>query len=302
MPSKWRVIDLTAFDGALTTRRGQLVVERNDAEPNYLPWAELAMVLVGTRTKLGASVLHVAAEQDVVIMTADWRGVPKAASYGWNDHSRVGARQLAQVNLTVPRRKNAWMHLIKAKVTGQARVLDLLNRPGAKRLLEMAKQVRSGDPDNIEAQASRLYWARLFAKFSRDTDGGDERNAMLNYGYGVLRGHGIRAVLAAGLLPALGVFHHGRSNQFNLVDDLIEPFRPVIDFAVGSMPDGVSLEDPVVKRRLVAAAADHYDEAGYGVPFVLEGLAQRFGRYCEGELDRFQVGAWAAPTALLGTV
>ncbi|MDR1853193.1 MAG: type II CRISPR-associated endonuclease Cas1 [Propionibacteriaceae bacterium] len=302
MANQWRIIDLSSFDGGLTTRRGQLVVEPKDAAPTALPWAELAVVLVGDRTKLGASVLHVAAEKDVVIMTTDWRGIPKAASFGWNDHSRVGARQLAQINLTLPRKKNAWMRVVKAKVLGQARVLSLLDRPGAERLKDLALSVRSGDPGNIEAQAARLYWARLFDDFYREPNGLDERNLMLNYGYGVLRGHGIKAVLAAGLLPSVGLFHHGRSNQFNLVDDLIEPFRPVIDFAVASLPSDSSLDDPQVKRLLVSAAANHFDANGYGVPFVLENLAQRLGRYCEGELDKFIVGTWKAPVALLSEV
>jgi CRISP-associated protein Cas1 len=93
-------------------------------------------------------------------------------------------------------------------------------------------RVRSGDPSNIEAQAAKHYWRSLFGKgFARDPDG-DGLNSLLNYGYAVLRAATARAVVATGLHPSLGVFHRNPRNSFQLVDDLMEPYRPVIDGAV----------------------------------------------------------------------
>lgn len=91
----------------------------------------------------------------------------------------------------------------------------------------MAGRVGSGDPDNLEAQAARAYWQRLFEGFRRHDE--DRRNGLLNYGYAVVRAALARSCAASGLLPAFGIHHRSRTNPFNLVDDLIEPFRPVVD-------------------------------------------------------------------------
>ena len=112
----------------------------------------------------------------------------------------------------------------------------------------------------------------------------------------MLRGHVMRAVLAAGLAPALGIFHHDRGNAFALADDLIEPFRPAIDEVVFQLPKAASPTDREVKKVLVAAAAQKFSADGHGIPAVAEALAQTFGRYAEGVEDRLQVTAWAGPT------
>ena len=143
-----------------------------------------------------------------------------------------------------------------------------------------------------------MYWARLFADdvpFTRDQLDTDTPNAALNYGYTILRGHGIRAVLSAGLSPPLGLFHRGRGNYFNLVDDLIEPFRPAVDHTVAHLPADATLDDPQVKRRLVEAANQPFNDEGYRIPAVLEGFAQQLGRYIEGELERLSVPTWTGP-------
>ena len=106
--------------------------------------------------------------------------------------------------------------------------LRLLGRGGATTLREMAKQVGSGDPGNVEARAARYYWTQLWPEFKRD-DGGDKRNKLLNYGYAVVRSGVARSLVAAGLLPAFGLKHASVTNAFNLADDIVEPFRPFVD-------------------------------------------------------------------------
>jgi CRISPR-associated endonuclease cas1, NMENI subtype len=199
--------------------------------------------------------------------------------------------------MTLPRKKNAWARLVRAKITGQAAVLENLKIPGSGQLLALADKVRSGDPANVEAQAARLYWSKTLE--TRRIPGSGERigsNSCLDYGYSVLRGHVMRAVLAAGLAPALGIFHHDRGNAFALADDLIEPFRPAIDEVVFQLPKTASPTDREVKKILVAAAAQKFSSDGHGIPAVAEALAQTFGRYAEGVEDRLQVTAWAGPT------
>jgi len=137
----------------------------------------------------------------------------------------------AQWQAKAPLIKQAWKQVVIAKITMQAAALDAAGQPAAT-LKMITRKVQSGDPTNVEAQAARYYWPRLMGpEFRRDTAQGDE-NALLNYGYTVLRAATSRAVVAAGLHPTIGLFHANRGNAFALADDLMEPFRPLVDLCV----------------------------------------------------------------------
>lgn len=99
-------------------------------------------------------------------------------------------------------------------------------------LYAMANRVRSGDPDNLEAQAAQRYWPKLMGKTFRRDRYGAFPNALLNFGYAIIRSSVARALCSSGLHPALGIFHHNRNNNFSLADDLIEVWRPFIDLRV----------------------------------------------------------------------
>ena len=301
MSEQWRVIDLCGFEGELRSTRGGVEVCPDGGAPTTVPVAELAVVLVGMKVSLSAAVLHRLAEADVAILFCDWRGIPEGGCYSWSDHGRVAARHRAQAEVTLPRKKNAWARLVRAKIEGQASVLENLKIRGSGELLALADQVRSGDPGNVEAQAARLYWSRVLGRgVGRQPAAGQliGANACLDYGYSVLRGHLMRAVLGAGLAPALGVFHRGRGNAFALADDLIEPFRPAIDEVALQLPPTASPSDRSVKQLLVAAASQRFDGDGHGIPAVAEALAQSFGRYVEGDIDRLRVLSWQGPSAV----
>lgn len=301
MAEQWRVIDLCGFEGELRSTRGGVEVCAEEGSPTTIPVAEVAVVLVGMKVALSAAVLHRLAEADVAVLFCDWRGTPEGGCYSWSEHGRVAARHRAQAEVSLPRKKNAWARLIRAKIEGQASVLENLKIRGSGELLALADQVRSGDPGNVEAQAARLYWSRTLGKgVGRQPAAGQliGANACLDYGYSVLRGHLMRAVLAAGLAPALGVFHRGRGNAFALADDLIEPFRPAIDEVALDLPDTASPSDREVKQLLVAAASQRFDGDGHGIPAVAEALAQSFGRYVEGDIDRLSVLSWQGPSVV----
>jgi CRISPR-associated protein Cas1 len=260
---------------------------------------DLGTVMLGLKTAVAPAVLHELAEFDVVVLICDWRGVPVAGTYKWSEHTRVGARHLAQFSMSVPRRKNAWGQIIRAKIAGQAANLRVTGHKDWQKLDAMVKLVRSGDPDNVEARAARFYWSRLFEadKFSRVPQAGIGRNALLDYGYAVLRGFGVRAVVGAGLNATLGVFHKGRANGFNLVDDVIEPFRPAVDWVVANMSPDVSPNHPAVKAALVAASSQQFYNGGPDVAACISDLAQLLGMYSEGAVDKLAVpGPWTGPT------
>ena len=301
MAECWRVIDLCEFEGELRSTRGGVEVCPEEGTPTKVPVAEIAVVLVGMKVALSAAVLHRLAEADVAVLFCDWRGIPEGGCYSWSDHGRVAARHRAQAGVSLPRKKNAWARLIRAKIEGQASVLENIKIRGSGELLALADQVRSGDPGNVEAQAARLYWSRALGKGGvRQPAAGQliGANACLDYGYSVLRGHLMRAILAAGLAPALGVFHRGRGNAFALADDLIEPFRPAIDEVALQLPPTASPSDRSVKQLLVMAASQRFDGEGHGIPAVAEALAQSFGRYVEGDIDRLNVLSWQGPSAV----
>lgn len=146
-------------------------------------------------------------------------------------HHAQTERHRAQVRSSAPVRKRTWQAIVQAKIRQQATVLTHFNGEHGG-LTPMVRRVRSGDPDNLEAQAAQRYWPRLFGKsFRRDREAKGV-NALLNYGYAVVRAAMARAVVAAGLIPSLGVHHRHRGNPFCLADDMLEPYRPFVDWRV----------------------------------------------------------------------
>lgn len=299
--SGWQVLDFSDFNGKLKFTRGKLLIQPGDDRPDQtVPLSQIAVVLIGMGTSLSGAVLSKLSEHDVAVLVCDWRGVPVAGASPWASHTRIAARQIAQADLSLPRRKQAWAALVRAKIVGQSRTLELLGHKRQARVLsEMARKVKSGDTDNREALAARVYWSVLLS----ETPGGrvpgagfSGWNCALDYAYTILRGHGIRAICGAGLVGTLGVFHKSRSNEFCLVDDLIEPFRPAIDYAVFSLVP-VSPEELTsdLKQALVAACDSTFEDGGKSIPTSLMQLSQRYGRYVEGELASLAVQAWEGP-------
>jgi CRISPR-associated protein Cas1 len=160
------------------------------------------------------------------------------------NHSEGVARLQEQIRASRPLRKRLWKQIVRAKVRNQAANLAP-DSVGRRRLLALADEVKSGDPANIEAQAAKIYWGEWLGAdsgFRRDLDGGDAVNAMLNYGYAVVRAAVGRALVAAGLHPALGIQHSNRSNAFCLADDLLEPLRPFVDRVVRGLHEEGAIE------------------------------------------------------------
>lgn len=297
----WRILDLTTFVGSLVYVRGRLKAVPSDSATaeTEVSLSQIAVILVGVGTSISGGLLTKLAEYDVSVMVCDWKNVPQAAMFPWSNHSRVGARQIAQANLTVPRRKSAWSKIVQAKVRGQANNLKEADPLASNKLKKLVQRIRSGDPDNIEAQAARLYWSNFPVHQGFHRIGGvgsDPINSALDYGYSVLRGHGVRAVLSAGLSASIGVFHHGRSNPFNLVDDLIEPFRPAIDYAVMHLDLGDDMSLSRDSRSALVAAADcQFLKTGESISTIFQDFAQSFGMYVESDLDKLSVPVWQGP-------
>lgn len=278
LSSPWRILDFTSYHGRVTAGKGSL-----QAAGQEVPLVDIAVVLVGVDVDLHSSVFDRAAAFGFPLLHCDWKGVPSSATLPWSTNTRVAARHIAQAEMELPRRKNAWMRIVRAKISGQAFNLRS-DSEGSSYLVELSKRVRSGDPANCEGQAARYYWRRFFedSTFRRVTQSRSSLNGMLDYGYTILGGGVVRSVVSAGLWPTLGVWHRNRGNVFALADDFIEPFRPAVDALVADLcRQGESLDVPS-KRVLAAVLDSSFTERGYTVGTEINRLAQNFARYAEG--------------------
>ena len=163
---------------------------------------------------------------------------------------RQAKRFDAQMGINKSIKNRLWADIVKSKLAWQAVALDRMGLPSIP-LKALIDKVKSGDPDNIEAQGARRYWRLLFGPTFRRDKQSPGINAMLNYGYTILRATTARAVVAAGLHPTLGLHHSNEGNSMRLVDDLMEPFRPVIDFKVCQLSKkGEFTVSAQVKRKI----------------------------------------------------
>jgi CRISPR-associated protein Cas1 len=173
------------------------------------------------------------AEQDIVVVSCDQKHLPISLNlpiYGNSLHSK---RIQKQISITIPQKKQLWASIIKQKIINQAKILSLLKPDiSIEPLINASKDVRSGDTTNREAYASTYYWKHLFTlDFIRDRYG-DPPNHLLNYGYAIVRSSIAKAIVGSGLHPSLGLFHKNQYNAFCLADDLMEPYRPFVDYTV----------------------------------------------------------------------
>ena len=162
--------------------------------------------------------------------------MPTSITLALNGYSRQHGVMHSQIELKQPRKKRAWQKIVKIKILNQARVLSNVGMSNSQ-LNRLAKQVKSGDLENCEAQAARYYWQKLFgSNFRRRKESGG-LNSALNYSYAIIRACVARGVVAAGLHPTFGIHHKNPTNAFNLVDDIMEPFRPIADYMIWRIGD-----------------------------------------------------------------
>ncbi|MEO5337164.1 MAG: type II CRISPR-associated endonuclease Cas1 [Magnetospirillum sp. WYHS-4] len=247
-----RFVEIAEDNRHLAVERGFLVVTEKGRELGRVPLDDIAALIANAHglTYSNNALLELARRGAPVVLCGPHHR-PEAFLWPVDGHHVQAARMDAQIAAPQPLRKRLWQGLVKAKVQMQGAILEARGQP-AGAFEALAREVRSGDPDNIEAQAARRYWPLLMgADFRRDPQG-SEINGLLNYGYTVLRAATARAVMGAGLHPTLGLFHSNRGNPMRLVDDLMEPFRPLVDLAVVRLADGGRREVDRDSKRILA--------------------------------------------------
>lgn len=207
-----------------------LVVEQESSA--RVPFEDIAVIVLHHREiTITHPVLVACAEYGISLFSTGDNHQPNGVFLPYLSHSRATRMMRLQLAIDRPLAKRTWANIVRSKIENQARCLKLAKRERADELESFARRIRSGDPDNLEAQASAIYFRALFgASFDRSQS--SLCNAGLDYGYAILRGAIARTLVAHGFMPSIGLFHRSEQNAFNLADDIIEPYRPVVDLHV----------------------------------------------------------------------
>lgn len=252
-----RIVDIATDGLHLSTHRGFLMVTREREEVGRIALDDIHAVIVHAHSVTwSGNIVARLAERGAPIVFCGANHSPVAVTLPLEGHHAQNARMQAQWNASKPLAKQLWRRIVSAKITMQGSLLAARGIAGAEAFPFMARRVKSGDPDNLEAQAARRYWPLLLgADFRRERERGGA-NALLNYGYAVMRATCARAIVAAGLHPTIGIEHANRGNAFALADDLVEPFRPLVDALVAALAaQGIDALDPLLKRRFARLIA-----------------------------------------------
>lgn len=208
----------------------------DNSELGSVPLEDIGVVLLDhPQITLTHALMAALLERNVALISCDEKHLPVGLMLPLDGNTIQTERFRSQIDASEPLKKNLWAQTVKAKIENQAKVLQLAGIDN-KRLLALLPLIQSGDPDNVEGRAASVYWKLLFEDlpFVRDRFG-LMPNALLNYGYAILRAIVARALVGSGLLPTLGIHHSNKYNAYCLADDVMEPYRPFVDWMVYNM-------------------------------------------------------------------
>ena len=227
-----QILEIAEEGRFLSSKRGSISVSFKKEEIGLVPFDDIAILMVTARgATLSKEVLIRLNERGGIAILCGKNYAPVSYVLPHSTHYNYTGRLYDQIEASKPLKKQIWKSIVSRKIFNQSKILKYYQHEEFQRLQKISESITSGDKENREAHAARIYWPSLFGSdFRRDVDQ-KGTNSLLNYGYGILRGIVARAVCSAGLEPALGVFHNNRINNLCLVDDLMEPFRPIFDIA-----------------------------------------------------------------------
>lgn len=303
-----RIVEVADDHRHLHVHRGFMVVQNTQGERQdmgQIPLDDIAAVIANA---------HGLSYTNNLLVALSERGAPfvlcaanhNAVGMLWpiEGHFEQSRRIEAQIAAHLPTHKRLWAAIVRAKLEQQAAVLAATGAP-ATPVQALVTKIRSGDPHNIEAQAAQRYWRLLLGDAFRRDQHGDGANALLNYGYTVLRACTARAIIAAGLHPGIGLHHSHDNNAMRLVDDVMEPFRPVIDLAVWHLlRTGESTVTPQAKRSLVHTLYHDLQTQTGTTPVMVctQKLATSLAQVYLGERDTLELPLPGLPVALVASL
>ena len=247
-----KVLEISEENRYIGLYRGFIEIKHKTELLGRVPIDDISVLILSAQgVTFSKNVLNALAERNGITILCGKNYIPQSIVMPVANHYLYTKNIKNQINCSQPFKKRIWQQLVIKKIQNQAFVLKAYGKE-YRDLENIAKSVKSGDTDNREAYAAKLYWKRLFGKnFIRDKNG-DGVNALLNYGYAVMRACMIRSLCASGLQTALGVNHNNNLNQFCLADDFFEIYRPMVDFVVCDLWQNNETEMlPATKQKLV---------------------------------------------------
>jgi CRISPR-associated protein Cas1 len=223
-------------------------VEKNQALPDSfkaesiktIPIEDIGVVVLDNKQiTITHGLMEALLANSCALITCNSNRMPVGLHLPLSGNTLQSERFMAQIEASLPLKKQLWQQTVQAKITNQAYVLQQNRNIPAKNMQKWAADVKSGDSDNLEGRAAAFYWSNLFPDIEDFKRGREEvpPNNLLNYGYAILRAVIARSLVASGLLPTLGIHHHNRYNAYCLADDIMEPYRPFIDKMVVEIVD-----------------------------------------------------------------
>ncbi|SFH52609.1 type II CRISPR-associated endonuclease Cas1 [Pisciglobus halotolerans] len=248
----WRVVYIEKSD-YLKLYLDNLKVVREDTEI-LIPLSDIHTIIVDNQqTVVTGRLLNKLAQYHILLIFCDEKHLPNIYTLAPHSHHQASRVLEKQIQWSADTKGSMWQKIIQIKIHNQASILDhLKNETSLEALYQLLEEVAFADETNREGHAAKLYFKSLFgSSFMRDRDSFDGINSGLNYGYIVLRSAVARTIVAYGLQPSLGIGHHNQYNAFNLADDLIEPFRPIVDLWVNIMCSEDTYLDIKTKQKIV---------------------------------------------------
>ena len=236
----------------LSLKNGQLKIQLADGSEHLRPIEDLRILIIDHHSvHFTVPLLTKLSENNVSMVFCNESHLPVTMTMDLESNCRQTKFYRAQLEASLPMKKQLWKQIVEHKIRNQARLLDKLGLDG-NRLKPYYSNVKSGDSSNREGMAAKMYWRLLFGKeFTRDRFAPPPNN-LLNYGYALLRSYVARAIMDAGLLPSIGIFHRNYYDAFPLVDDVMEPYRPYVDERVFLLnANGTSEIDRKCKQSLL---------------------------------------------------
>jgi CRISPR-associated protein Cas1 len=249
----YQIVEIYEENRYLSLERGFLKISSGADIIARVPIDDIAVLLVSAQgVSFSKNILNELAERGGISVLCGKNYIPQSLIMPVSGNYQQSGVIKSQIDTSLPFRKNIWKQIVEIKLINQAKSLILRTKSVmAEKLIHISKTVKSGDSTNREAIGAKLYWKEFFGKdFIRDKDAGGI-NAMLNYGYAIVRASVARALCAAGLLPSFGVFHDNKLNPFCLADDFLEPWRPLVDVVVFQFSKENRVElNPETKKQL----------------------------------------------------
>ena len=277
-----RIVEISQAKTYLSVRYGQLVIKRDGEKISQIPCEDIGVLLVDHQgVTYTHSVFTELLQYGAAVVLCGGNHHPAGMLLPIESNSVQTERFRQQIEAKEPVKKRLWKQIVKAKIKHQAKVVGK-DSDVYKSLMALRDRVRSGDPENIEAQASRKFWptylqdiepqiTRIEHGFRRDISGAPPNN-MLNYGYMVMRAAVARTLCSAGLLPSLGIHHRNRYNAFCLADDLLEPFRGFVESKVREVYSDIGPVDELeqaTKAKLLEVLYEEVNIGGFKGPMMV---------------------------------